>query len=204
VAELLAGVDAVVRKREQDRRPFGPEGQAWVERVRAEELRLRWLSGVGSPDPDELVTAWRSACSAATAVGEVYESARAGARLAAALRAAGRTDEAQPLLRHAQQVGERLAARPLLEEVAAVGGRRAQPAAPAEAGPARLTARELDVLTLVAQGRSNGEIGRALYISTKTASVHVSNILAKLGARSRTEAATIALRDGLLRSGVSP
>jgi DNA-binding NarL/FixJ family response regulator len=61
-----------------------------------------------------------------------------------------------------------------------------------------LTSREVEVLTLVAQGRSNGEIGRALYISTKTASVHVSNILAKLGARSRTEAATIALRDDLL------
>jgi len=51
---------------------------------------------------------------------------------------------------------------------------------------------------LVAEGRSNGEIGKQLFISTKTVSVHVSNILAKLGAAGRTEAAAIARRRGLL------
>ena len=61
-----------------------------------------------------------------------------------------------------------------------------------------LTARETEILGLVAQGRSNGEIARQLFISTKTVSVHVSNILAKLGAAGRTEAAAIARRDGLL------
>ena len=59
-----------------------------------------------------------------------------------------------------------------------------------------LTAREQEILGLVAQGRSNGEIGRQLFISTKTVSVHVSNILAKLGAAGRTEAAAIARRQG--------
>ena len=54
------------------------------------------------------------------------------------------------------------------------------------------------MLGLVAQGRSNGEIGKQLFIATKTVSVHVSNILAKLGASGRTEAAAIARRDGLL------
>jgi DNA-binding NarL/FixJ family response regulator len=54
------------------------------------------------------------------------------------------------------------------------------------------------VLALVAQGRSNGEIGRQLFISTKTVSVHVSNLLAKLGAAGRTEAAAIARQRGLL------
>ena len=48
------------------------------------------------------------------------------------------------------------------------------------------------MLALVAAGRSNGEIGRALFISTKTASVHVSNIMAKLGAASRGEAVALA------------
>jgi DNA-binding NarL/FixJ family response regulator len=63
-----------------------------------------------------------------------------------------------------------------------------------------LTARETEILALVAQGRSNGEIARQLFISAKTVSVHVSNILAKLGASGRTEAAAIARRDGLLDS----
>ncbi|NEE03550.1 helix-turn-helix transcriptional regulator [Phytoactinopolyspora halotolerans] len=60
-----------------------------------------------------------------------------------------------------------------------------------------LTAREREVLRLVAAGRSNREIGAALYISTKTASVHVSNIMAKLGVSSRGEAAAVAHRRGL-------
>ena len=69
-------------------------------------------------------------------------------------------------------------------------------------GPlAGLTSRELEVLRLLAAGHSNKEIGTELFIATKTASVHVSNILAKLGAASRTEAAAIAHDEGLGRSG---
>jgi DNA-binding NarL/FixJ family response regulator len=62
----------------------------------------------------------------------------------------------------------------------------------------RLTPRELDVLRLVAAGQSNDQIGATLFISPKTASVHVSRILAKLGAASRTAASAIAHREGLL------
>jgi DNA-binding NarL/FixJ family response regulator len=54
------------------------------------------------------------------------------------------------------------------------------------------------VLALVAQGRSNREIGGQLFISAKTVSVHVSNILAKLGAGGRTEAVAVARRRGLI------
>ena len=61
-----------------------------------------------------------------------------------------------------------------------------------------LTPREAEVLALVAEGASNREVGQRLFISTKTASVHVSNILAKLGAHSRTEAVSLARRRGLL------
>jgi len=60
-----------------------------------------------------------------------------------------------------------------------------------------LTAREREVLALLAAGRSNPEIGQALFISTKTASVHVSNILAKLGVSGRMEAAAVAHRLGV-------
>ena len=61
-----------------------------------------------------------------------------------------------------------------------------------------LTPREREILALVAEGRSNGEIGKQLFISAKTVSVHVSNILGKLDASGRTEAAAIARRRGLL------
>ena len=61
-----------------------------------------------------------------------------------------------------------------------------------------LTARERDVLALVAAGHTNREIGDALFISNKTASVHISNAMDKLGALSRYEAAAIATRIGLL------
>ena len=71
-----------------------------------------------------------------------------------------------------------------------------RPASPAPPTPG-LTPRELEVLRLVAAGRSNGQIAEALFISRKTASVHVSNILAKLGVHTRTEAAAAAHRLGL-------
>jgi DNA-binding CsgD family transcriptional regulator len=63
------------------------------------------------------------------------------------------------------------------------------PTSPSAEGPAGLTAREREVAALVADGRSNGQIAAALYISTKTASVHVSNILTKLGVANRAEIA---------------
>ncbi len=62
-----------------------------------------------------------------------------------------------------------------------------------------LTRREREVLVLVPQGRTNREIGKNLFISEKTASVHVSNIMAKLGAANRTEAGAKARALGLDR-----
>jgi DNA-binding NarL/FixJ family response regulator len=79
------------------------------------------------------------------------------------------------------------------------------PAAPAAAvASLGLTARELEVLALVAEGRSNRQVADALFISAKTASVHVSNILAKLGVASRVEAAAVAHRLGLLDGRPGP
>ncbi|MFZ0157892.1 MAG: response regulator transcription factor, partial [Kineosporiaceae bacterium] len=95
----------------------------------------------------------------------------------------------------AREIAERLRAVPLV--------RRLDPLLPSRAGdgaaaPSVLTPREAQVLALLAEGYSNGEIGKRLFISTKTASVHVSSILAKLGASGRTEAAAVARRRGLL------
>ncbi len=86
-------------------------------------------------------------------------------------------------------------AEPMLAELVAQGSAAAP--APASQGVV-LTPREAEVLALVAEGRSNGEIGKQLFISTKTVSVHVSNVLAKLDAGSRTEAVAVARRRGLL------
>jgi DNA-binding NarL/FixJ family response regulator len=70
-------------------------------------------------------------------------------------------------------------------------------AAAAQEDPFGLTPRERQVLVLVAEGRTNREIGDSLFMAEKTASVHVSRILAKLDVRSRTEAAAVAHRLGL-------
>ena len=73
-----------------------------------------------------------------------------------------------------------------------------EPPSPAER--LGLTARELEVLALVAEGRTNRQIAQTLFISAKTASVHVSNILAKLGVANRGEAGAAARRLGLDRA----
>ena len=79
---------------------------------------------------------------------------------------------------------------PLDAETATAGGQR-------PAGNYGLTEREVLVLRLVAAGRTNAQIGTELFISPKTASVHVSNILRKLGASGRAQAAATAERAGL-------
>jgi DNA-binding NarL/FixJ family response regulator len=94
-----------------------------------------------------------------------------------------------------------MGADPLLAQIDALA-RRAhlslvaeRPVAAAESGVDHfgLTDREVEVLRLVADGYSNGQIGQALFISRKTASVHVSNILRKLDVSSRLEAATMSV-----------
>jgi DNA-binding CsgD family transcriptional regulator len=64
-----------------------------------------------------------------------------------------------------------------------------------------LSKRELEVLALIAEGRSNPEIGRRLFITRKTVAVHVSNILTKLGVSGRVEAAAAAIRLGITERG---
>ena len=77
-------------------------------------------------------------------------------------------------------------------------GATAAPADDQASSPALLTLREIEVLRLLVAGHSNPEIAAALFISHGTVRTHVSNILAKLGAKSRTEATDRAHRLGLL------
>ncbi|MGH3287091.1 MAG: ATP-binding protein [Streptosporangiaceae bacterium] len=148
------------------------------------------LSGAGVSA--EVRDAWAQAAGAWEAVSEPYPRAQALLHAAAAALAAGDREDAADRLRCAAALAGELGAEPLSQEIATLA-RRARillgPAAGAETGDSGLTGRELEVLRLVAAGRSNREIANELFISPKTASVHVSNILGKLGAASRGEAA---------------
>ncbi|MEV5612176.1 AAA family ATPase [Streptomyces sp. NPDC052225] len=175
--------------RGEDGTEHGPEGLAWMARVEAEAARA-----TSGPD----VAAWERAVRA-FGYGEPYEMARCQRRLAEALLTADRRDEAATQARAARDTAVRLGAVPLRDAVDALVRRGRLFDTEAADGPiAALTARESDVLRLLGRGRTNRQIGEELFISGKTASVHVSNILAKLGAASRTEAVGIAYREGLI------
>lgn len=187
-ARLVADAHTALDKLSARHRGVGPEGVAWGARVDAEWARLRWRTGHDAPAAEDLVGSWRQAV-AAFGYGNLYEQTRSRVGLAEALTAvgdaAGAAAEAEVALRDARRMG----ASPLVERLRAA-------APPRQRGT--LTARERQVLELIAEGRTNRQIGTRLYITDKTVSVHVSNILAKLGAGGRTEAAAIARREGLV------
>jgi DNA-binding CsgD family transcriptional regulator/tetratricopeptide (TPR) repeat protein len=175
---------------------IGREGAAWQLRLDAELARLR-----GADAPEN----WRPVVDAFGGFAHVYEEARARFRLAEALLAADDRAGAAVELKAAHEVAVRLGARPLRVAVEALARRgrldAELPGVPRGLDAAAvLTPREAEVLALMAQGRTNRQIGSALFISEKTASVHVSNILAKLSASGRTEAVAIAAQRGLLHA----
>lgn len=151
--------------------------------------------------------AWDGVASAWEQLGEPYRRARALLHAAeAALNEGEDRGAVAGRLRQAAALAEGLGAGPLSGEISSLARRArldvARGGAGADAddqGPASLglTGRELEVLRLVAAGRNNRDIAAELFISAKTASVHVSNILAKLGVHSRVEAAAIAHRAGV-------
>jgi DNA-binding CsgD family transcriptional regulator len=177
-----------------------PELTAWHTLGLAERTRQH-----GQPDP----AAWAAAAAAWERLGQPYRVAYAGFRQAEALLASGDRESATVVLGRAAEVTGRLGARPLDTEIKALARRARLNLTPHASAPAvatgastpaeqlGLTAREAEVLALVAAGRSNRQIAQALFISPKTVSVHVSNLLAKLGVAGRVEAAAIAHRLGL-------
>jgi DNA-binding CsgD family transcriptional regulator len=140
---------------------------------------------------------------AGISLGQPYEHAYALVGLARRALDEGRTDEAQRTLEEALAVGQRLGAGRLLDTVREAAGRGRIRLSDdvgrsgGGAGKHGLTGRELEVLRLLAEGYGNERIGGELYISPKTASVHVSRILAKLGVSSRGEASAWAHREGI-------
>jgi DNA-binding NarL/FixJ family response regulator len=195
-SELIEAARSGAEHRRRPKAILGLEGRAWLARAEAEWHRV---TGENAPE------GWESVL-AAFDHGFVYEAGRARWRLAEALAEAGRRDDAQREWSHAVEVADRLGAAPLRKALDDLARRaRLGHGQPGWAGGrpgklAGLTSREREVLRLIVAGRSNREIGATLFIAPKTASVHVSNILAKLGAASRTEAAAIAHGEGLTSS----
>jgi DNA-binding CsgD family transcriptional regulator len=180
---------------------------------------LHAQGGTSATARSDVVGAWADVVSLAEQAGRQLEIAESSLRQAeAALDAGDRGTAAIAALRRALDVGRRLGARPLLDDVDDVVRRsrlEMQVGLAADPGTSRagraasrndhsrdsttaLTPREAEVLALLGQGLSNRQIGKALFISEKTASVHVSNIIGKLGAGSRTEAVVVARRSGVL------
>ena len=152
-------------------------------------------------DPD----AWAEAAARWGELGDRWALAAALLREAEAAALAGAADRASSTLRRSHTVAAELGAAPLQAELEALSRRtRISIDAPTrvaldETSAERLglTTREAEVLSLVAAGRTNRQIGDELFVSVKTASVHVSNILRKLGVNSRVDAAAVAQRLGL-------
>jgi DNA-binding NarL/FixJ family response regulator/tetratricopeptide (TPR) repeat protein len=194
--------------------PTTASGRAFRALCAAEAARL---------DETADAAAWHAVADAWAAIPMPYPAAYARVREAEASLMSGARDDAAGTLAQAHEAATTLGARPLVEVIDALArrGRLALPSEPSAASGAEvagaetgtpvmavpkapsgstdlgLSVRELEVLALVAAGRTNGQIAKELFISPKTASVHVTHILDKLGVSSRIEAAMIAARAGL-------
>jgi DNA-binding CsgD family transcriptional regulator len=216
-AAIAAAADFARRAREAASMPFASvvvEAQGFALVAEGEAA-----NAAGRPDP----AIWARAAELWASIDRPFRVARARWMEAEAHLALGDRAAAEPAAAAAIALGRQLGIPWLVDEVSALARRgrvrldvetaaalaRADddasptPAAPDPAAELGLTPRERDVLVLVAQGRTNREIGEELYMAEKTASVHVSRILAKLDVRSRTEAAAVAHRLGIRAASAS-
>jgi DNA-binding CsgD family transcriptional regulator len=218
VAEVELALDARAR-----REPFDPDATAARLRGRIDVARDAAKAGQGAEESSDCAAhlahaeaavtrlhdsnpdAWAEAARRWAYLADPYWLAWARVREAEAAAAAGATARAAGTLREAHQLAVRLVAEPLMTDIEAVSRRtRLSIEAPVVAvlekvaiGQLGLTPREAEVLSRVAAGETNRQIGEALFVSEKTASVHVSNILRKLGVSSRVDAAAVAQRLGV-------
>ena len=171
----------------------------WAEGPRYAALAEAELTRIErAPDP----AAWLAAAAGFDEIALPWPAAYARLRAAEAFVAAGDRAGASEPLAAVLAAAERMEAAPLAEAAAALARRarvkiEAPEPEPEPAAPFGLTPREHEVLLLVADGCTNREIGERLFMSEKTASVHVSRILAKLEVGGRVEAAAVAHRLGL-------
>src|SRR5258708_5781959 len=128
----------------------------------------------------------------------VYEALRAGAS-GFLLKDSPRADLIAAV--RAAAAGDALLAPSVTRRLIEAFARRPPEAAPAPSRLAALTARERDVLLLLARGRSNAEVAAALFVSEATVKTHVGNLLAKLGLRDRVQAVILAYETGIVRPG---
>jgi DNA-binding CsgD family transcriptional regulator len=188
VDAALAAGEALAARLESFDAGVLPEHAAEAATARAELSRLRAEGTAGR---------WQEAAAAWQRLDRPYPRAYALLRAAQVL-LPGDQPAGTRALREAYATARRLRAAPLEAACARLARWHRVPLeAPARppakpAGRVLLTPREREILALVADGHSNGQIARALVISPKTASVHVSNILRKLGATGRADAARIA------------
>jgi DNA-binding CsgD family transcriptional regulator/tetratricopeptide (TPR) repeat protein len=176
---------------------WGTLSPAWRKQLAAELDRFRG---------DDETAQWREVHDAWAEMGARHDQAWASLRLAEAHAGQGERDQAQAAAAEALDLARDMGAKPLQDAVRAFATHARLPFAAPQSDDRppdveltrRLTRREVEVLQLVAQGRSNEQIAKTLFISPKTASVHVSRLLAKLGADSRSEAAALAHRHGLI------
>jgi DNA-binding NarL/FixJ family response regulator len=195
-AERLAQQVQEVTSAAQAQPVAGASGQAWSTTV---EALLASAQGFATSET------WIEAASTYAKVEEPIPQGMALLRAAELAAAEGDRSAASALVREADDVASllgtpnvlRTAVDAMARRVRVDLGARAASGADDSADAFGLTERELDVLRRVAAGRSNRQIADELFISPKTASVHVSNILAKLGVSGRGEAAAFAHRNGL-------
>jgi DNA-binding NarL/FixJ family response regulator len=153
--------------------------------LEAAAVLARGRLAIAENRPDEALPVLRDAYRRWQELNAPYDAAKARLLLATAYRALGDEDAAALELDAATAVFTRLGA--------ALESRRAPEP------PGRLTAREAEVLALVAEGRTNREVAAALVLSEKTVARHLSNIFTKLGLASRTAAAAYAFEHGISR-----
>jgi predicted ATPase/DNA-binding CsgD family transcriptional regulator len=187
--------DVIATVRERTAPGVWPLGPAPAEVVR---LREQCELEAGRARGDAQAEDWAAYAERCDRAGLPYRAAYGYFRAGEAAVAAGDRELARHSLTRARTLADDLGALPLLRQAEELARRaRLDVAHTAAHESTGLTARELDVLRLVAQGRTNPEIGKLLFMSPKTASVHVSRILMKLQVKTRVEAAGVAHRLGL-------